>query len=242
MQEELIFALHGFLGQAKDWEHLKNLYSGKNLLTPSLFAEDGTLAGRSLTAQAEIVMSLLNEKGPKRLGGKKTFVGYSLGGRIGLHILQLEPDIFDQYIFLSTHPGLAEKDIDTRNKRRVSDEKWAAELTEENWEVFLSKWNAQPVLAGSSEEPERCVSDYSLKKLRLALTDWSLAHQADMRDIIYKNREKIIWVVGAHDLKYLELGKELERNNLIKRLEVFKGGHRLHLECADQLAKLLKPG
>lgn len=242
MQETITFALHGFLGQAKDWEHLKNLYSGKNLLTPSLFAEDGTLAGQSLTAQAEIVMSLLNKKGLRQFGGKKTFVGYSLGGRIGLHILQLEPDIFDQYVFLSTHPGLAEKDIDTRDNRRVSDEKWAAQLTEENWGEFLLKWNSQSVLASTKKEPERYVSDYSLKKLRLALTSWSLAHQADMRDVINKNREKITWVVGAHDLKYLELGKELERNNLINRLEVFKGGHRLHLECADQLAKLLKPG
>lgn len=212
------------------------------MITPSLFARTGPKLADSLLSQAENILGQIIEVENQKAAEKKIFVGYSLGGRLGLHILQRQPEVFDRYIFLSTHPGLAEDDVEARALRKSSDEKWIAMLTENNWKNFLFQWNAQGVFADSLVEPECSLDEYDLCKLHQALKGWSLAAQADMRSVIQKNKDKIYWVVGRKDSKYLQLAEELKQAEVINAYDIFDGGHRLHLESTTQLCKLLKPG
>lgn len=213
-----------------------------NIITPSLFSKTDSDLGRTLTLQSQIILNQVAEAEKKLNPEKKIFVGYSLGGRIGLHILQQQPDFFERYIFLSTHPGLKNEDVEARMQRKIVDESWAEKLSAESWESFISQWNAQAVFADSIAEPERKSEDFDFKKLQHALRYWSLADQLDMRSTIQKNSHKIEWIVGQRDEKYLQLAEGLKKDRIIRSYEIFDGGHRLHLGCADQLPRLLKPG
>ena len=106
MSENVIFALHGFLGQSSDWNKVKqDLPNRSDFVAIDLFSDE-SLPVAELEDYAEQLSEQVDEivEGKK----KKIFVGYSLGGRIGLHLLQNNPDQFDHYIFLSTNPGLTE--------------------------------------------------------------------------------------------------------------------------------------
>src|SRR3989338_4075081 len=134
MSADLVYAVHGFLGQSSDWDSIKKNLPQLNFVAEELFSEKESIGIAAI----------------HKFQGKKIFLGYSLGGRLGLQILKKTPELFDHYIFLSTNPGLQVSDLDGRKKRIINDEKWSEKITERNWADFLKEWNAQSVFEGSS--------------------------------------------------------------------------------------------
>lgn len=215
MSAAVIHAIHGFLGQSSDWNPLQALLPEYKFDCENLFAPEPLLLGSSPS-------------------DKKIFLGYSLGGRLGLDLLaQAAP--YDHFVFLSTHPGLPDDHLTERIERLASDQKWADRIANENWESFLKDWNQQAVFAGSANEPERKLEDFDLQKLIDKMLLHSLAKQPDYRKLIQKNSNRITWVVGERDLKYCSLAESLEIN-----FERVLSGHRIHLENPGAVAELIR--
>lgn len=237
MSENIIFALHGFLGQAADWKSIRHtLQSKAEFKAIDLFSPE-SLPITELEDYAEGLSEEIDTfvEGKK----KKIFVGYSLGGRIGLHLLQNNPDQFDHYIFLSTNPGLSEDEAAEKNKRLINDMKWASQITEKNWSQFLADWNKQSVFEGSTQEAERHAGDYDLDKLKRALVMWTLAQQDDFRPLIAEFQNKITWVVGDKDSKYLQLAEAMKQKKILLDYKRISSGHRIGLDQPAEVSKLL---
>lgn len=233
-----VFAVHGFLGQSSDWNHLKNqLPQNFNFITPNLFGDAQfdlsnfevlTSQIYKLTSQITSPISLnMNSKMNLPICGQKIFIGYSLGGRIGLHLLEKHPELFDQYIFVSTHPGL--ESADQKNQRLLSDSDWIQKIKKLSWQNFLSEWNTQPVFA-ESKEPERSEFEFNKEQLICALTGLSLGNQKNMYDIIRANQKKIKWIVGAKDLKFLDLAEAMKQKKILEDYSKIFCGHRILFE------------
>lgn len=237
MSQNLVFVVHGFLGQSSDWGLVREqLQNPAQLKAVDLFTAT-SLEISELEEYAEALSEQIDIEGEGKK--KKVFVGYSLGGRIGLHLLQNNPDQFDHYIFLSTNPGLSESEGVEKNKRLMQDMKWASQITEANWAGFLQAWNQQSVFEGSLQEPSRHLADYDLNKLKRAIVMWTLAQQEDFRDLIQQFQNKITWVVGDKDSKYLQLAENMKQKGILADYKIISSGHRIWLDQPVKVAGLV---
>ncbi len=238
MPENIVFALHGFLGQGSDWNLVKkNIPSSQfEFKAIDLFSPE---AQPVLEFEEYIEELTRTIKEMTRDRKNKIFLGYSLGGRLGLHLLENNPDLFDHYIFLSTNPGLPEHEQNEKNKRLMTDMKWASLISEKNWDEFQKEWNAQTVFLGSTAEPQRYVTDYDIDKLKRALVMWSVSQQQDFSDIIQDYQNKITWVVGEKDEKYVARAEEMKQKKILLDYKRISSGHRIWLDQPTEVAKLL---
>jgi 2-succinyl-6-hydroxy-2,4-cyclohexadiene-1-carboxylate synthase len=219
----LIYALHGFLGEGSDWNAVKD--PSQKWVTPNLFAPGSSLD--------QSFNELQNEP------SEKIFVGYSFGGRIGLSILDKNPAAFEHYVFVSVNPGFAEGDSASREQRLKQDLKWAEKISVTNWSSFLQEWNAQKVFSGSAVEPARKVESFDLQKLKAALIERSLGKQPDYSDAIMKNQNKITWVVGSLDEKFVAIAEELKKKSVLKDYLKIESGHRIPFDSPKKLSEII---
>ncbi len=233
----MIFALHGFLGSASEWDELKKKATGQDWIIPSLFENfkwPAPMTFESVVRKIRddyFLSSMLTNS-----DDTKTFVGYSLGGRLGLCWLELFPNDFDQWFFVSTNPGL--KTESEKSDRRIADQDWALKLRELDQSNFLIQWNTQTVFAGTAKSSSP-IDQWNKTILIDALLNLSLAEQKDFSDVLKTHQEKVHWVVGQQDQKFLDIALKLKKDVKIQHLHILLGGHRIHLDQPKPLGILI---
>jgi 2-succinyl-6-hydroxy-2,4-cyclohexadiene-1-carboxylate synthase len=127
---------HGFTQHAGCWGPLLDDLAGDRRVV----AVDLPGHGRSASITADLWRSadLLAE-----VGGHADYLGYSLGGRVCLHLALAHPQRVRRLVLIGATPGLP--DNDTRAARRRSDEALADRLEHEPLEQFLVWWLGQPL-------------------------------------------------------------------------------------------------
>lgn len=248
MERVNVIFLHGFLGRPADWSLIKDMLPSGSIhtYTPDYTSEPELGPQHSFEAWGENFV-----RWTERVVGshhRNILVGYSLGGRLALHALEKNPHLYDKVILLSTNPGFEDEFHDRielseeRKKRWLSDSYWAEEFSKTNWETVLRNWNAQPVFGGGTTEPIRKETDYSRETLGLVLTQWSLAQQRNMRDVLIKNLSKVHLLVGESDEKFLSLTLQLKRRVPDLKVDMIPhAGHRIPFDSPERLAeKILK--
>ena len=245
MEKLNLFFLHGFLGRPADWGKVLSIIpEEKNLRlnVPDYFNMDSLSPGRTMPEWAtnfnQWARRLSNNS------GRNIFVGYSLGGRLGLHALEQDPGFWDEVVLISTNPGFEDNfdSVDStseqRRQRWLQDSYWAQEFLTGSWETILRNWNAQPVFAGGAAEPLREEDNYSRDSLSLALTSWSLANQKNMRDLIKEQASKIHWLVGSRDDKFVKIAETLQKEAPSLRVDVVdEASHRIIFDRPKILAE-----
>jgi 2-succinyl-6-hydroxy-2,4-cyclohexadiene-1-carboxylate synthase len=235
LQKITIFGLHGFFGASSDFDQIqKILPENYRLVAPDLFSNEDFDLTNFQTITDQIANAAIHKS------EKKIFLGYSLGGRIGLHLLKSYPDLFDQWIFLSTHPGLS---LQTEKELRLkSDVIWSEKLAHFSWGDFLSAWNDQAIFM-NTYEPIRLEKDYKKAQLGKALLNLSLGQQADMSEAICGHQKKIKWVVGDRDSKFMALAKHLKQKKILENYSRISSGHRILFDANNQdlLKIILQP-
>ena len=239
MQQNLIFALHGFLGQSSDWsavsQELETLLKCKTpWITPDLFS---TSSFPILSLHEMPIPFFDFYQNKLKSTGRKIFVGYSLGARLGMHFLENYAHDFDHFIFVSGHPGLQSEE--EKKQRLDSDKKWSDLITDKGWIQFLQKWNSQDLFNTSVKDPIRERSTFDLQKLKASLEFWSLGQQSDMRRALIKNLDKITWVVGSKDVKFFKIAQDLEQKKILLEINRIFSGHRILFENPNSLANLI---
>ena len=179
-----------------------------------------------------------NQWACRQMVSPRTLVGYSLGGRLALHALASQPELWSRIIIVAAHPGL-QSPVE-KAERLANDESWAQRFIIEEWSTLLGSWNSQGVFAGSVKEPERREQAYSRESLAKALRIWSLANQGDLRQVISDHQDKITWVVGERDEKFKAIAVELKAMAPKLNLQIVKNsGHRVLFDAPQELGQLL---
>jgi 2-succinyl-6-hydroxy-2,4-cyclohexadiene-1-carboxylate synthase len=156
---------------------------------------------------------------PHSAHGGDTLLGYSMGGRIALRMLEIRP--MRKAIIVSA--GLNVPD----EERRKRDEAWARRFETEDWSTLMRDWNAQPVFGG--HVLGRREEDYDRAELARQLREYSPAVLPPPR--LERIETPILWIAGERDAKYVEIAK-----NAVARLpkaELWicpKAGHRVPWE------------
>lgn len=227
--------LHGFLGSSADWSlvlrDLNERGMETDVLAPSFFQEGPLSAAHDYSAWTR---NLLNET-EKKFGSEKVhLLGYSLGGRLALHAAFADPSRWLGLWVFASNPGVFLTSIPERVQWENES---ARKFLEWPWADLMKEWNQQAVF--SQTAPRIQPKEGALKRELLAksLTDWSVTkHQFAISDI-EKLPMPIEWWFGEKDLKFLDVKRELERQNVKGNYRLIEGaGHRITLDRPDLIA------
>ncbi len=240
-----LFFVHGFLGKPEDWDFIRDKISNK--FSVKVFAVD-CFADVGLTPDNNFSMWAVhfNEYVKKRVqeGDHNILIGYSLGGRLALHSLELDPWLWKSSILISANPGFDDsydensKDCaenfqsSEREARILQDTSWSEKFLNFEWNELLAEWNSQAVFNGSLNEPRRKESDFNRSYLSLALSQWSLSKQKNFRPFLANHTSKVRWMVGERDAKFLQLSKKLKE--LLPELDLIVIPEASHRVMFDQ--------
>lgn len=163
-----ILALHGFFGSGPDWTDVLE-FAGFPFVfhsTPDLPGH-GKLAGLSPGHRLYRLNSLLHWLRSRLAvlpGPPRVLIGYSLGGRMALHLAHRYPDGMDRLVLIGSHFGIS--DPDERIRRRKLDAERATRLREIGSAAFHREWMQLPLFATRGRGPEDLLARLNFRRTR----------------------------------------------------------------------------
>lgn len=227
----MITALHGFLGRPHDWtslfgDHpLADQVSSIDLLTYQPISElwkwakefNDNIRKRSTPDVPNIIM------------------GYSLGGRLAMHALIDDPQLWQGAVIISSHLGLISHN--DKVARKSIDDYWAHRFENDAWNTLMQDWNQREVFVNDTFKFARCEHDYLRSALSTSLRNWSLSQQDDLSDKMCQLKMPILWMAGSDDATFVNQGKRLQGRLLNSKSEIKiipDAGHRVPWQYPQQ--------
>jgi 2-succinyl-6-hydroxy-2,4-cyclohexadiene-1-carboxylate synthase len=171
-------------------------------------------------------------------GGRATYIGYSMGGRLCLQLALDRPEVVERLVLVSASPGIA--DSDARAARRDSDETLAKDVERDGVDAFLERWLAQPMFATVPR------ARAGLADRKRANTVETLTHQLralgqgaqpDNWPRLRTLRMPVLLLAGALDAKYVDIAQRVAAEVPDALVEVIAdAGHACHLERPERVA------
>ena len=136
--------VHGFTQTARCWGPVDEALAARH----EVVAVDAPGHGTAAAERADLWQAavLLADR-----GGRGTWIGYSMGGRMALHVALAHPEVVDRLVLIGATPGI--EDAAARAERREADEARASRIEAIGVPAFLDEWLALPLFAGL--RPER---------------------------------------------------------------------------------------
>ncbi|MCU1454332.1 MAG: alpha/beta hydrolase [Acidimicrobiales bacterium] len=176
-------------------------------------------------------------------GGRATYVGYSMGGRLALHLALDRPDLVERLVLVGATAGI--DDPTERAERRARDEALADDLERTGVAAFLDRWLAQPLFAtlprdAADLDSRRANSPAGLaSSLRLTGTG---TMDPPLWDRLAAIAAPTLVVAGALDTRFAAIGGRLVRAvGANARLALIPdAGHACHLERPEAFLATLR--
>lgn len=233
---EPLLLLHGFTGSSATWQFLRNSpfrliavdlpgHGGSaDVDDPERYRMEGTVAD---------VLGILDELALDRVH----LLGYSLGGRLALHLALAAPGRIRALILESASPGI--EDQAERVARIRSDEILARMLEHDGLMPFVEHWERIPLFASQARlRPE---TRQALRKQRLTNSPAGLAKSlrgmgAGQQASLWQRLDQLpmpaLLLAGALDEKYRAIADRMAA--IMPRAQVVvvpNTGHAVHLEA-----------
>jgi len=228
--------LHGFTGTAAAWDDLAPvLASGRRLVAldlPGHGRSDAPPAGADLAAVADAVVATVASAGVERAD----WLGYSLGGRVALHVALRHPARVDRLVLESASPGLA--DPAARAARAAADDALADALERDGLAAFVERWLAQPLFATQARLSPAVRARERARRLAQAPTALAAAlrattvgRQGPLLGALATLRRPVLLVAGAEDAPYRAHAAAMAARLPDARVAIVPdAGHATHLE------------
>jgi 2-succinyl-6-hydroxy-2,4-cyclohexadiene-1-carboxylate synthase len=235
---EIVVLLHGFSGTGRAWDGVaaRLRREGYRPLAPDLLGH-GTAGecDRPITFSGCVNHVLAGA--PDRF----TLCGYSLGGRVALHVALSAPERVSRLVLVSTSAGI--DDAAERAERRRVDRRIADELEAMPFEDFIERWRTQPLFVEDPPEVGRLAREDQRRNrpaaLAAVLRGIGAGEMEPLWDRLAQLRMPVAVVAGERDRKFTELGERMVRLLPDANLTVTAGGHNLPLENPSALAAVL---
>ncbi|MDQ3738377.1 MAG: alpha/beta fold hydrolase [Actinomycetota bacterium] len=225
--------VHGFTQTRRSWASLARVLAARY----EVIGIDAPGHGDSGHADADL------DTGAALLaatGGRATYVGYSMGGRLCLHVAVRRPDLVERLVLIAASPGLDDKTA--RRERRQADERLADHLERVGTEAFVDEWLSQPLFAGlttaTAGRRDRLRNDAA--SLAASLRRAGTGTQRPLWDDLGRITCPVLLLVGAVDDKFRRLADRMNACLPDATLATIPdAGHSVHLERPDATLDVL---
>jgi 2-succinyl-6-hydroxy-2,4-cyclohexadiene-1-carboxylate synthase len=237
--------LHGFTQSGKSWHEVISLMPpGWKWVLPDLRGHGltsvkpgGPYTMDACTADLEMLWGHLGI-------ARSHLVGYSMGGRLALHVAAARPDRVLSLLTIGAHAGLEEE---AREGRRRGDEALAQRIEKDGLEAFVNYWSGLPLFEGLERRGPSFVA-----QVRAARMDNHVVGLAESLRGMGAGAMRPVWeslarvtcpctfVAGQLDHGYAASARRLAASVPDGRVVIVqRAGHTVHQERPETFARLL---
>lgn len=243
----IVLMLHGFTRDARAWEPVLPALKGYRVVRVDLIGHGKSDAPEdprrySMEHAVDDLLALMHHLHIDQYA----LIGYSLGGRVGLHLAAAAPERLWALVIESAAPGI--EDPVQRSVRVESDEKLAQSLLSDGLEAFVDRWQAQPLFASQTSLPSEVLDEQRRQRLEnspLGLANSLRGMGAGAQDYILDRLDVIdgpsLFLAGALDTRYAALAPVLASKVRSAECQIIDGtGHTTHLEQSPEWSRLVR--
>lgn len=243
--------LHGFTGSGRSWGRFGELLA-RHFTTIAIDAvghgsseSPRELAHYSMDAAAPDVVTAVQKAGFR----EADWLGYSMGGRLALHVAAAYPEHVRRLTLIGASAGL--RTAAEREARVASDAKLVELIEGEGIEAFTNYWEAIPLFASQARLPGEQRAAIRAGRLRNSplglansLRGMGAGAQRALHDNLPALPMPVFAMAGELDTKYTEIAYELaEAIPHGVAMVIPDAGHAAQTEqpelCADAVAAFL---
>jgi 2-succinyl-6-hydroxy-2,4-cyclohexadiene-1-carboxylate synthase len=216
--------LHGFGGTARHWDRVAALLDRERYSPLALELTDARPV--SLAGALDLVGGVRADR--------FVLCGYSMGGRIALHVATTMPERLSRLVLVSTSAGI--EDDAERAARRRADELLAEDLESATTERFIERWRKTPLFSGDPDWVQEAAAADTRRLTAKQIAAMLRAFSAGTLEPLWGGLDGVALPVavlaGERDRAYREIGERLAATVRDGRFDVVPGaGHRLALEA-----------
>ena len=243
----IVLLLHGFTRDARAWEPVLHALKGFRVIRVDLIGHGKSDAPENATRYSmqcavEDLLALMHHLHVEQYA----LLGYSLGGRVGLHLATAAPERLWALVIESASAGI--EDPVQRAARVESDEQLARSIFTDGIEAFADRWQAQALFASQASLPTEVLAGQ--RRQRTENSPTGLANSlrgmgAGAQDYILDRLDVIeapsLFLAGALDTRYAALAPVLATK--VRGAEyaiIERAGHTTHLEQPEAWSKLVR--
>jgi 2-succinyl-6-hydroxy-2,4-cyclohexadiene-1-carboxylate synthase len=235
---QTLVLLHGFGGTHRAWEQVIEHLDPQRYRPLAL---DLPGHGEAPPTPGSITFATCVEAVLEASPGRFALCGYSMGGRVALHVALAAPHRVARLVLVSSTAGI--EDVSERCARRAADHALADQLESIPFEDFIARWRAQDLFA---HEPPR-VSTLALedhrrnrpRSLAAVLRGIGTGEMESLWDRIGDLEIPVHLVVGKRDAKFRAIAERMQGLLPHGSVCLLPGGHAVPLESPDALARVL---
>jgi 2-succinyl-6-hydroxy-2,4-cyclohexadiene-1-carboxylate synthase len=235
---ESVVLLHGFSATGRAWDGVATRLEreGYRPLAPDL-------PGHGTAPECQRPITFSGCVGHVLAQAPERFVlcGYSLGGRVALHVALNAPERVSRLVLVSSGAGI--DDAAERAERRGADRRLADELESVPFEDFIERWRTQPLFAEEPPEVGRLAREDQRRnrpaRLAAVLRGIGSGEMEPLWGRLAELTMPVTVVVGERDATYRELGRRMAETIGGAELVTIAGGHGLVLENPEAVAGVL---
>lgn len=236
-----VLLLHGFTHTGLSWDPVVAALGERyRVVAPDIRGHGA--AADALPVTLETVISDVETVAP---AAEFTLAGYSMGGRIALHVALAMPERIRRLVLIGASPGIA--DPAQRERRRLADERLASEFESLSIEEVAERWARTPVLSGVPEEVLARAHADRLRNtsagLARALRGLGTGALPPLWPRLGELPMAATLVVGERDEKFRSIARAMaERIGDANVVVVPGAGHAVHLETPNAVAQIIAAG
>ena len=237
--------LHGFTQSGRSWkEVITTMPQGWRWVVPDLrgHGETRIRPGVECTMDGSAAdLEMLWD----HLGVERThLVGYSMGGRLALHVAARKRERLLSLLTIGAHAGLEE---DARVGRQLGDEALAQRIENDGLEPFVKYWSALPLFAGLERRGPAFVAQLRAERMNNTVSGLACSLRgmgAGMMQPVWDDLARLTvpstFVAGQLDHGYVASARRLAAAVPNGRVEVVqRSGHAVHQERPEAFARVL---
>jgi 2-succinyl-6-hydroxy-2,4-cyclohexadiene-1-carboxylate synthase len=232
-----VVLLHGFTQTGASWERVVAAMGERyRPIAPDLRGHGALSSATPVTLES--VVADVSRLAPLSC----ELVGYSMGGRIALHVALALGERVRRLVLVGASPGIA--DEAERAQRRAADDRLADELEHATIEQFARRWALTPVLADQPPPVQAAAHTDRLRStpagLARALRGLGTGALPSLWERLGELTMPVTLIAGERDGKFAAIAEQMAASIPDARLEIVPGvGHALHLEDPALIASLL---
>jgi 2-succinyl-6-hydroxy-2,4-cyclohexadiene-1-carboxylate synthase len=242
-----LLLLHGFTGDISTWDPFVapgGAFEGFTSIRVDVIGHGATdsPAGAERYTMSHAVADLvavLDHVGMEKVA----LLGYSMGGRVALHLALAAPERFWAFVFESASPGI--RNEEERASRRTADGLLADSIGRDGIEAFVDRWQAQALFASQARLPAEVQARQ--REHRLAQSPVGLANSlrgmgAGRQDYLLPRLHELtaptLLMAGALDERYAALTSVMAAEIAGSSVCIVPdAGHAVHLEQPEVFGK-----